>query len=253
MSLSLSTTENFKPYSFTADVRSVLASSKRRSLHCAHARLYSAARLSSSEGTPKSFSADVKLATASSYWRASKHAKPLFTASAEEALGPLGVADADARSEAARDAPAASRVGPTGASTGTRAGARRGAKAAARAATGRRALDAPTREARADAPRRRDAPGAPRGRGVAVGARIDVATTIGEAIGEDRLDDTRSADWCVPRKTATFRVRVTTLARVCVHLARAWSAVAGQRTPRQVSDRRGAPYPRRAGFLRIFV
>jgi hypothetical protein len=69
-----------------------------------------------------------------------------------------------------------------------------------------------------------------------------VATTIGEAIGEDRLDDTRSADWCVPMKTATFRVRVTTLARVCVHLARAWSAVADQRTPRQVSDRRGARF-----------
>jgi hypothetical protein len=61
--------------------------------------------------------------------------------------------------------------------------------------------------------------------GVAVGARIDVAATIGDRSREDRLDDTRSADRCVPRRTATFRVRVTTLVRVCVHLARAWTAV----------------------------
>lgn len=45
----------------------------------------------SSVGVPKFSSAAVKLATAWSYLRIWKHARPLLTASAAEALGPLGV------------------------------------------------------------------------------------------------------------------------------------------------------------------
>mmetsp|Transcript_2319 Transcript_2319/g.3648 ORF Transcript_2319/g.3648 Transcript_2319/m.3648 type:complete len:220 (-) Transcript_2319:504-1163(-) len=91
MSGSLSTTENLSAYSFTAAVRSALASSYCCSLTCAQARLYSAARDSSSLGAPKLDSAAVKFATASAYLRFSKHARPLLTASAEVVLGPMGV------------------------------------------------------------------------------------------------------------------------------------------------------------------
>jgi hypothetical protein len=94
MSPSFSTTENFNSKSFTAQRKSSLASSQFCSLQCAHARLYKAARDSSSLGAPKSVSADVKFATASSYFRISKHFKPLFTASAAVVFGPFGVADA---------------------------------------------------------------------------------------------------------------------------------------------------------------
>ena len=66
MSGSLKTTLNLSLYSFTAAVRSRFASSYFFCFTYAHARLYNAARDSSSLGAPKSFSAAVKLATAPS-------------------------------------------------------------------------------------------------------------------------------------------------------------------------------------------